>query len=156
MGRDRLGDREKILATAKLFNELAAKLKEDGMRTGYHAHGGDFRKIDGKTAWEIFFSNTNPEVIMQLDIGNCLQGGGNPYAILKKFPGRSATVHLKEHGGPPEAVVGEGDVDWKKVFKICEKSGGTEWYIVEQEGYGALTPLEAVARCIKNLRKMGK
>ena len=92
---------------------------------------------------------------MQMDIGNCLEGGGDPYAILRKFPGRSATVHLKEHGGPPEAVVGEGEVDWKKVFAICEKTGGTEWYIVEHER-GAGDPVENVKRCLENLRKMGK
>ena len=156
MGHDRLGSPDVIVKTAKLFNELAAKLKADGMRTGYHAHGGDFRKFDGKTAWEIFFSNTNPEVVMQLDVGNCIGGGGDPYAMLEKFPGRAATIHLKEHGGKRGAPVGEGDVDWKRVFELCEKPGGTEWYIVEQEGYGKTTPLESVKLCVQNLRKMGK
>ena len=146
---------EKIQQTAKVYDEVAAKVKEHGMRVGYHAHGGDFVKIGGKTAWEVFFENTCDDVVMQLDIGNCIGGGGDPSAILKKFPGRSATVHLKEHGGPPEAVVGEGDVDWKKVFKICETSGGTEWYIVEHER-GAGDAVENVKRCLDNLRKMGK
>ena len=90
--------------TAKLFTELAAKVKPQGMRVGYHAHGGDFKKFDGETAWDIFFSNAGPDVVMQMDIGNCLGGGGDPYAMLKKFPGRSATIHLKEHGGKPGAV----------------------------------------------------
>jgi sugar phosphate isomerase/epimerase len=146
---------EKIKETAKIYDEVAAKVKEQGMRVGYHAHGGDFVKVGDKTAWEIFFENTCPAVCMQMDIGNCLEGGGDPYAILEKFPGRSATVHLKEHGGPPEAVVGEGDVDWKKVFAICETSGATEWYIVEHER-GAGDPVENVKRCLENLRKMGK
>lgn len=143
--------------TARFFNEVAEKVKPQGMLVGYHAHGGDFEKLDGETtAWDVLFSNTGPGVVMQLDIGNCIGGGGDPIAVLKKFPGRSATIHLKEHGGEPGAVVGEGDVNWKKVFRICENSGDTEWYIVEQEGYGALSPLEAIDRCLKNLRKMGK
>jgi len=156
MGRDRLGSPEVIVKTAKLFNELAEKVKPAGLRVGYHAHGGDFRKFDGKTAWDIFFSNTRPDVNMQLDIGNCIGGGGDPYAILKEFPGRAATVHLKEHGGKRGAAVGDGDVKWKEVFELCEKPGGTEWYIVEQEAYGDTTPLESVKQCIENLRKMGK
>ncbi|MHC4180411.1 MAG: sugar phosphate isomerase/epimerase family protein, partial [Planctomycetota bacterium] len=93
--------------------------------------------------------------VMQLDIGNCISGGGDPIAVLKKFPGRSATIHLKEHGGKPEAVVGEGDVDWEKVFRLCETTGGTRWYIVEHER-GAGSPMDNVRRCIQNLRKMGK
>ena len=155
MPKQQLETVEKIKQTAKIYDEVAAKVKEHGMRVGYHAHAGDFVKVGDKTAWEVFFENTCEDVLMQLDVGNCLQGGGNPYAILKKFPGRSATVHLKEHGGPPEAVVGEGEVDWKKVFAICEKTGGTEWYIVEHER-GAGDPVENVKRCLDNLRKMGK
>ena len=141
--------------TAKLFDELAAKVKGDQMRVGYHAHGGDFRKIDGQTPWDILFGNTGADVVMQLDIGNCIGGGGDPLAVLKKFPGRSATIHLKEHGGPRGAVVGEGDVNWSEVFKLCESTGGTEWYIVEQEQYAG-GPLDAVRKCVENLRKMGK
>ncbi len=81
-----MGTMEKVLATAKLFTELAAKVKAEGMRVGYHAHGGDFKKIDGQTAWDIFFANAAPEVIMQLDIGNCMDGGGDPYAMLAQVP----------------------------------------------------------------------
>ncbi len=155
MPHSRLASVEKIRETAAIYDEVAAKVKDKGMRVGYHAHGGDFVKVGDKTAWELFFASTCDDVIMQLDVGNCLGGGGDPYAILKAFPGRSVTVHLKEHGGPPEAVVGEGDVDWKQVFAICEESGGTEWYIVEHER-GAGDPLENVERCLEHLRKVRK
>ena len=123
----------KIREMAKVYDELAAKLKDHGMRVGYHAHGGDFQKIDGQTAWDLFFANTCRDVAMQLDLGNCLEGGGDPLATLKKFPGRSVTVHLKESGGPPEAVLGEGVIAWKEVLEFCQSQGGTEWYIVEHE-----------------------
>ena len=93
------GTAQLIKDTAKLFTELAEKVKPDGMHVGYHSHGGDFQKIDGETCWDIFFSNAGPDVVMQLDVGNCLDGGGDPYAILKKFPGRTLTIHIKEHGG---------------------------------------------------------
>jgi len=144
-----------VKETAGLFNELAEKAKPMGMRVGYHAHGGDFERFDGQTAWDILFGNTGTDVVMQLDIGNCIEGGGDPIAVLKKFPGRSATVHLKEHGGKPGAAIGQGDVNWSEVFRICETTGGTEWYIVEQESYAG-SPLDCVKLCLYNLRKMGK
>ena len=155
MGEDRMGTVEKIGETAKLFTEIAAKVKPDGMRVGYHAHGGDFKKVDGETAWDRFFTAAGSDVTMQMDLGNCLGGGGDPYATLKKFPGRSATIHLKEHGGKPGAPVGEGDVKWDEVFRLCETTGRTEWYIVEQESYAG-APLDSVKQCIDNLRKRGK
>jgi sugar phosphate isomerase/epimerase len=150
-----IGSAEAVKKTADLLTEIAAKARPAGMCVGYHAHAGDFHKLGDTTAWELLFSNAGPGVVMQLDVGNCLDGGGDPIAILKKFPGRSETIHLKEHGGKPGAVIGEGDVDWKQIFEICETTGGTEWYIVEQEAYAG-SPLEAVEQCLENLRKMRK
>jgi sugar phosphate isomerase/epimerase len=142
-----------VKETAQKYDEIAAKLKPLKMKVGYHAHGHDFVKIGDETAWDLLFENTCDDVIMQLDIGNCMGGGGDPYATLKRFPGRSVTVHLKEHGGSAESVVGEGDVDWKQVLDFCKTKGGTEWYIVEHER-GAGDPIENVRRCLKNLQPM--
>jgi len=142
------------LDMAKRFDEIAARAKELGMRVGYHAHAGDFKKLGDKTSWEIFFDNTRPAVIMQLDIGNCLQGGGDPVAILKKYPGRSASVHLKEFGGPEAAVIGQGVVPWAKVFDVCETTGGTVWYVVEHEV--GPDPMGNIRGCLEGLRKMGR
>jgi sugar phosphate isomerase/epimerase len=139
---------------AKKFNDIAAKAKELGLHVGYHAHAGDFRPLDGTTSWEIFFDNTDRDVIMQLDIGNCLQGGGDPYAILKKYPGRSASVHLKEFGGPENAVIGQGVVNWPEVFRICETTGGTVCYVVEHET--GPDPMGNIKGCLEGLRKMGR
>jgi sugar phosphate isomerase/epimerase len=156
MPHEKLASVEACKKTAQVFNELAEKVKEKGMYVGYHAHGGDFQKVGDQTAWDLFFSFCSPQVVMQMDVGNCLGGGGDPYASLEKFPGRSKTIHLKEHGGPAGACVGEGQVDWKRVFQLCETTGGTQWYIVEQESYGQRSPLQAVQRCLENLKKMGK
>ena len=149
------GTAQAIKDTAKMLTELAEKVKPEDMRVGYHAHGDDFKKIDGETCWDILFSNAGPDVIMQLDVGNCLDGGGDPYAILKKFPGRALTIHIKEHGGKPGVPLGEGTVRWNEIFKLCETVGGTQWYVVEQESYAG-APLDSVAQCLKNMRKMGK
>ena len=71
-------------------------------------------------------------------------------------PGRALTVHLKEYSATNErALIGEGDVRWPEIFTLCERDGGTEWYIVEQESY-AYPPLECVDRCLQKLREMGK
>ncbi len=140
---------------ARQYNDIAAAIKDQGMFVGYHAHGGDFKKIGDEFAWDLFFENTGNDVVMQLDLGNCVEGGGDPIATLKRFPGRSQTIHLKETGGADTAVIGEGDVNWKQVFEICETTGGTKWYIVEHERPVG-TPLRNVNRCLQSLKKMGK
>ena len=142
------------LDNAKRFNDIAARAKEDGMFVGYHSHAGDFKKFDGKTTWEIFFDNTTPDVIHQIDIGNTMDGGGDPLAMIKKYPGRTKTTHVKEHGAGPEAAIGEGKVDWKAYLEAYTTVGGTEWYIVEHET--GKQPLQSVKTCLDNLHKMGR
>ena len=142
------------LDRAKLFNDLADQVKADGMWVGYHAHSHDFKQIEGVSAWDLFFGNTKAEVVMQLDTSNCCDGGADPVAVLKKYPGRARSIHIKAHGGGPDAVIGEDKINWAEVFAFCEGKGKTQWYVLEHES--GKDPLEAVRRSFAALKKMGK
>jgi sugar phosphate isomerase/epimerase len=140
----------------KKFAEIAEKAKELGVRVGYHNHSHEFHEVEGKVPWELLLDNAGPDVIMQVDTGNCLGGGGDPIVYVRKYPGQTKTIHLKEHG-KERGVIGEGTVKWGELFDACETVGGTEWYIVEQESYpDGQTPFDAIKACLENLRKMGK
>jgi sugar phosphate isomerase/epimerase len=145
---------ENWMNLAKQFNDIAAKCKEQGMFTGYHAHAGDMKKPEGsadKTIWEIFFDNTNADVIHQIDVGNTMSGGGDPIALMKKYPGRTKSLHMKEHGGEKGAAIGEGKVDWPTLINVCQTVAGTEYYIVE---YESADPLNKLKTCHDNLKKL--
>ena len=143
----------KKLATQ--FDTLADKVAPAGMRVGYHNHNVEFTRWRDDALGPLL--RRDEEVgHQQVDIGNCLDGGGDPVALIKRFPGRTVTIHIKEFSTTkPDAFVGEGDVPWKAVFEACETVGGTEWYIVEYEHEGQ-PALPAVDSCLKSLRKMGK
>ena len=147
--------RRTILELAGILNSAAEALKPHGLWTGYHAHGFDFAVVEGEIAWDTLFSNTHVDVIMQLDIGNCAGGGGDPIGTLRKFPGRARSVHLKEFGGPPDSVIGEGKADWPEIFRLCETSHKTEWYVVEEGGQDGLG-YDICRRSLEALRRMGK
>jgi len=139
---------------AERFNELAGKVKPEGMIVGYHCHAHDFHAIDGEVPWEILFDNTCDDVAMQIDTGNAMSGGGDPVKYLKKYPGRAVTVHLKEYSATNKnALIGEGDMPWQEIFALCETVGGTKWYIIEEEK-DAYPPLEGVELSLKNYRKL--
>ena len=152
------------LKLAAFFDQLAAKLAVYGMRTGYHNHGVEFAPLDGEQPWDTLFLNTGQGVIMQLDTGNAIRGGGDVISILERYPGRAGTVHLKPYStiaGKDDPrlgfrpAIGDDDTPWEQVFGLCETTGGTEWYIVEYES-DAYPPLEAVRLCLENLKAMGK
>lgn len=153
--KPRMSARNTIMELAGILNDVAEKLKPEGMYTGYHAHGFDFEVVDGEIAWDILFSNTREDVIMQMDIGNCAMGGGDPIGTLRKFPGRARSVHLKDYGGPPGSVIGEGQADWDTIFRLCETEHPVEWYVVEEGGPEGLG-FDVCKRSLEALRAMGK
>ena len=151
--RKTVADWKKLAAQ---FDAFADKVAPQGMRVGYHNHNFEFTPIDGTTPWDLFFGGTKKSVVMQVDTGNCIEGGGDPLAVLKKYPGRPASIHVKEHSKTrPDAFVGEGDIPWKAVFDALESAGGTEWYIVEYENEKQ-PAIPAIGHCLKNLKAMGK
>ena len=142
--------------TAAMFNELSDKVKLHGMRVGYHNHNVEFTPMDGEIPWDTFFGGTKKEVIMQFDTGNAMIGGGDPVLFLKRYPGRATTVHIKPYSkAKPNAVLGDDELPWNEIFKLCETTGKTQWYIVEYES-DAYPPLVSIEKCLEALRRWGK
>jgi len=155
--KEMLQARASVLEAAERFNAAAERMKSEGMFIGFHSHGPDFQPLDGETPWDILFSNTEPEVVMQLDIGNTLGGGADPCLYLERYPGRARTVHVKDHSAADKEAlaVGDGDVDWTRVFDLCERLHDPEWYVVEQ-ACEAYMPMECAEISLRNLREMGR
>lgn len=120
---------------ADRLNLVAEKLRPLGIRTGFHCHPHEFQAIDGQLPWYIVAENTSSDVILQLDTGNALAGGGNILEALERFPGRNQTIHWKPYSRKDEfaVAVGKDDQDWKKVYAWCQTSGDTQWIILEYE-----------------------
>ena len=150
--KERMNSPKVIGQFAELLSDASRRAKKLDMRVGYHCHGFDMEQFDGRTAWDILFSQTTPDVVMQLDTGNCVGGGGDPIAILKKFPHRATTMHLKEY---PEASFAADNRYWKEIFHLLETSQDTVWYIVEQGGEGGLD-FDVPKKALDDLRRMGK
>lgn len=146
--------RDTWLGYAKRFNVLAEKVKPHGMYVGYHAHAHDFAPVGDTTGWDLIASNTGKDVIMQLDLGNCMDGKGDPIKYLQRYPGRAITLHLKEWSATnKKAMIGEGDVKWSEVFQLVHAAGRTQWYIIEEEK-DAVPPLQGAEISLTNLKKM--
>jgi sugar phosphate isomerase/epimerase len=154
LAAERTKSKEAWLATAKLFNEISAKLQPHNMWVGYHNHSSEFKPLDGELPWDTFFGNTDRRVVMQFDTGNALAGGAEAAPFLRKYPGRALTVHVKEYSKTNDkALIGEGDVPWKELIPLMRTTGRTRWLIVEQESY-AFPPMECVAKCLPKLKEL--
>jgi sugar phosphate isomerase/epimerase len=140
---------------AENLNAAADKLQSSGLKVGYHNHDAEWKPVEGKRPIEIIASNTKPSVMLQLDVGTCLEAGADPVAWIKANPGRIHSIHCKDWSPDPnvgyKTLFGEGKADWKGIFHAAENGGGVEFYLIEQEG-SRYPELETARRCLQAFR----
>jgi sugar phosphate isomerase/epimerase len=140
---------------AESLNKAAEKLAPSGLKVGYHNHDAEWKPVEGKRPIEVIASNTKPSVMLQLDVGTCLEAGADPVAWIKANPGRIRSIHCKDWSPDPnvgyKTLFGEGKADWKAIFQAAENQGGVEFYLIEQEG-SRYPELETARRCLEAFR----
>jgi len=148
-----------------VFNKSGELCQKSGMKFGYHNHDFEFSvKMDGKTMYDVILQSTDPKLVMQqLDIGNLYNGGAKAIDIVRQYPGRFESMHVKDEiaatGGGHEkyesTILGAGIVNTKEVIDLGRKSGGTTLFIIEQESYQGKTPLDSVKEDLAIMKKWG-
>jgi sugar phosphate isomerase/epimerase len=142
------------------LSQAMEKLRPAGLRAGYHNHQTEFLLVEGKRPIEVIAATTPKDVMLQFDVGTCVEVGNDPVAWIDANPGRINSLHLKDWAPGTVAdekgyrvLFGEGAVPWQKVFAAAEKTGGVEYYLIEQEG-SRYPSLETAERCLAAYRKM--
>jgi sugar phosphate isomerase/epimerase len=140
---------------ADKLNSAADTLSPSGLTPGYHNHDAEWKPVDGVRPMEVLAKNTNPKIMLQLDVGTCLEAGADPVAWIRSNPGRIHSLHLKDWSPDPakgyKVLFGEGEGKWKEIFAAAESVGGVEYYLIEQEG-SRYDELETARRCLQACR----
>ena len=119
-----------------------------GIKVGIHTTYHHFETIfGGMTAWDLIFSETSPKLQQQVDTSNTFHTGTDVVALLKRYPDRHFTIHLKENTPSRTATLGEPPTDggllvpWRAVMDEVAAEG-IPWCVVEAETLPAsLDPL---------------
>lgn len=140
---------------ADTINAANQTMQRRGLHAGYHNHTEEWKPVNGQTPMEVLADNTDKNVMLQLDVGHCLGGGGDPVAWINSHPGRIRSLHLKDWSSEEgyRVLFGEGVAPWKEIFAAAETKGGVEYYLIEQEE-SAYPAMETVDRCLVAYRNM--
>ena len=136
---------DSIRRSADLFNQAGQEAQRAGMRFAYHCHNFDFTVLEGKVGYDELLERTDPKFVdMEMDCFWTTMAGHDPVAYFDRFPGRFALLHIKDlkpgfapttgsvHGGNPFTEVGNGVINWKRIFATA-RQGGLKHYSVEQD-----------------------
>jgi sugar phosphate isomerase/epimerase len=134
---------------AGILDQANDHMKGDGLHAGYHNHDLEWKPVDGQKPLELLAANTDKSIMLQLDVGTCLETGNDPVAWIENHPGRIRSLHLKDWAPQKgyRVLFGEGIAPWKKIFAAAESVGGAEYYLVEQEGSDH-PEIETAERCL--------
>jgi sugar phosphate isomerase/epimerase len=148
----------------EVFNKSGELCKKSGMKFGYHNHDFEFSvKLNDTTVFDIILNNTDPSLVMQqLDIGNMYNAGAKALEIVNKYPGRFVSMHVKDEikstspNEPYEStILGKGILPVKEIIDLGKKSGGTTLFIIEQESYQGLAPVDCAKEDLKVMHTWG-
>ena len=140
---------------AETLNRADDTMKGQGLHAGYHNHDAEWKPVEGEKPMELLAATLDKSIMLQLDVGTCLAAGSDPLAWINRNPGRIRSMHVKDWSPQKgyKVLTGEGIAPWKKIFAAAEKTGGIEYYLIEQEGSDA-SEMETVQRCLAAFRKV--
>jgi sugar phosphate isomerase/epimerase len=156
-----------LVSFLDVFNKCGELCKKSGLKFGYHNHNFEFKySLNGKQIYDIILEKTDPDLVLQqIDIGNMYGAGGRALDIIKKYPGRFESMHVKDEikstgKGEMEdnfesTVLGKGILPVKAIVDLGKKTGGTTEFIIEQESYQGKTPLECAKEDLAVMKGWG-
>jgi sugar phosphate isomerase/epimerase len=113
-------------------NPLGEQAMKAGIQLGFHNHAMEFNELDGVLVYEELLRRFDRKLVKsQLQVSIVSQGF-SPADVVAKHPGRFLSLHLQDWSAETkkQVAVGQGAINWKKLF-AASKAGGVEEYYVE-------------------------
>lgn len=133
---------------ADRFNTAGDAARRAGLWLAFHNEPSHVKAIAHQVPYDLFISLTDPSTVrLQLDVGNMLQGGGDPMAYLAKYEARYHSFHIKDvvADRSHDTELGAGIFDIT-TFLGAVKNLDTKPVYVEQE-----SPKDSLASAKRNL-----
>ena len=144
-------------AVSDRLNAAADTLRPLGMVAGYHNHGLEWRPVEGQRPMDIIASRTAKDVVLQFDVGTCVEEGADPIAWIKANPGRIKSLHCKDWAAGGKATrccSAKATRRGSAILDAAESVGGVEYYLIEQEAGPAEEQLKRAELCLANWKKL--
>ncbi len=131
---------EEMKRLAATLNTVGEQIKQGGLQLAYHNYGWDFMEQGGVIPYDIILKETDPALVkMELDLYWFSFGSRvKPLDWFKKQPGRFVIWHIKDmnkQNRELHEVVGDGQIDFKPIFKDAQLSGVKHMFVEQGNNY---------------------
>lgn len=118
------------------FNRAGEAARAAGVWLAFHNEPDHLKPLEGRVPYDVFLDRTQPQYVrLQLDTGNMVLGGGDPYAYLQRHRDRYWSFHLKDvvADRSRDTELGRGQLDFRRLLASVDEVHSKPCF-VEQEG----------------------
>lgn len=139
---------ERAREAAADFDRWGKAARAEGLQFFYHIHGYEFVPgAGGAVPMDVLVRQTDPAAVkFEMDVFWAALPGQDPVALLRKYPGRWALMHLKDMrrgvartvqtgGANPDSTevpVGEGQIHYRGVLRAARRAGVARYYLEDE------------------------
>jgi sugar phosphate isomerase/epimerase len=137
-----------VKRAADEYNRMGEKAAEAGIVQGLHNERFELSKVDGQRTYDLLFKFLDPKFVkFQFQVSTVAQGY-DAAEYFTKYAGRFISMHVQGWSAETRKIVpvGQGTLNWKKIFRAAKK-GGIKNYYVEMN-------LEMMKASVPYLRKL--
>ena len=166
--RKTLDDWKRIAAA---FNTAAEASRKAGLKFAYHNHHFEFVPVDGRQPFDVLLEECDRTLVqIELDLCWTAVAQADPVGYFRRYPGRFPMVHVKdlkripprlpsdvgmipfERVFPDLTDVGQGVVDWPRIFAQSAQAGITHYFVEHDQPADAFASLTTGYRYLDALR----
>ena len=134
LGGPRTPTMDDVKKVADEYNKIAEQSAKAGLQQGLHNENFEMTEIDGKRTYDILFDLLDPKLVKFQFQVSTISRGYDAAEYFMKYPGRFFSMHVQDWSSETKKImaVGQGTLDWKKIFSAA-KTGGVKNYFVEMD-----------------------
>jgi len=149
LGGPRHPTMDDVKRAADEYNKIGEQTAKAGIQQGLHNEDFELTRVDGKRTYDLLFDLLDPELTKFQFQVSTISRGYDAAEYFTKHPGRFISMHVQGWSAKTRKItaVGQGTLDWKKIFTAA-KTGGIKNYFVEMD----LNLMKASVPYLRNLQ----
>ena len=123
-----------VKRSAEEYQKIGERAAAAGIVQGLHNEVFECSTVDGQRTYDLLFKLLDPEAVRFQFQVSTISEGFDAAEYFTKYSGRFISMHVQGWSSKTRSIVavGEGTLDWKKIFAAA-KTGGIQNYFVEMD-----------------------
>lgn len=123
-----------VKRAADEFNKMGEQTAKAGIQLGLHNEDFELTKVDGKRTYDVLMKLLDPKLVKFQFQVSTISDGYDSADYFTRYPGRFISMHVQGWSAKERKIVavGDGTLDWKKIFTAA-RTGGVKNYFVEMD-----------------------